>query len=166
MRSAGVILGLILPFMVQGDEASREQLSANRAKWDALGVTSYRFTLWLNGAWVTETIQIVVWEGSVASARYLVSAAPDANVPKLHEGPEVETTAWRITMPELFDRAEQLLGQPETQTRIEYHPQFGFPTQIATIQPNVSDSNFAYRIDGFKVLKATSNNALEQTRDE
>ncbi len=139
----------------------RWELTENRAKWDALRIASYSFTLRMSGAWMRTTgIQIVVRKGRVISAHYMRFDVPHDGSLRwesqesmdLSEGPVAEP-GWWLTIPNLFARAEEVLYRPGADTVLKVDPRFGFPTEIASRQRNMHDSQFALWISDFKVLR-------------
>jgi hypothetical protein len=137
------------------------QLMENRAKWDALRITSYSFTLWMNGAWGRTTpIQILVRKGRVISVHYMLFDVPrdgsfrweSRESMNLREGPVAEPSWW-MTIPGLFARAEEVLYRPGADTVLKFHPKFGVPTEIASVQRNMHDSQFALWLNDFEVLR-------------
>ena len=50
-------------------------------------------------------------------------------------------------------RAEEVLNRPGADTLLKFDPRFGFPTEIASVQRNMHDSQFALWINDFKVLR-------------
>jgi hypothetical protein len=126
----------------------RWELMENRAKWDALRIASYSFTLRMNGAWMRSTrIEIVVRKGRVISAHYVPFDVPrDGSFRResrestdVREGPPAEP-AWWLTIPALFTRADEVLYRPGADTLLKFDPRFGFPTEIASVQRNMHDS--------------------------
>jgi hypothetical protein len=161
MRRAVVVVLLFMSAAVYADDTARAQLAENRAKWQALHIADYSFTLWMNGAWTRATaIQIVVRKGEVKSAHYMLVSAPFDRTSswesreswELREGPVAEP-AWWLTIPALFKRAEENLNRPGAETLLRFDPKFGFPTEIASHQPQLSDSQFALWVNSFTVLK-------------
>ena len=137
------------------------QLTGNRAKWDTLRIASYSFTLRMSGAWMRATrIEIVVRKGRVISAHYMLVDVPrdgsfsweSRESTDAREGPVAEP-GWWLTIPALFARAEEVLNRPGADTLVKFDPRFGFPTEIASVQRNMHDSQFALWINDFKVLR-------------
>jgi hypothetical protein len=159
MRGALVMAVILTATAVCADERAQGRLAESRAKWESHRITSYSFVLWMNGAWMQATpVQIVVKNGEVKSARYMhydrpAEASWEARESwTLRDGREAEPT-WRLTIPALFERAKSELERPRTETLLKFHPQLGYPTEIAYRQPHITDSNAALWVNNFKILR-------------
>ena len=178
MHGAVMAAMLLVSATLYADDAARAQLAENRAKWQALQIADYSFTLSMEGAWQTRTaIRIVVGKGDVTSAHYMLfdrpgsgaarrrggGSPPQSTVPfatypsesrdslEFREGP-MAAPAWWLTIPALFKRAEEHLNRPGVETLLKFDPQFGFPTEIASREPHIADSYSVLWVDGFTVL--------------
>ena len=115
----------------------------------------------MNGAWMRSTrIEIVVRKGRVISAHYMPFDVPrdgsfrwESRVYGRARRALVAEPAWWLTIPALFARAEEVLNRPGADTLLKFDPRFGFPTEIASVQRNMHDSQFALWINDFKVLR-------------
>ena len=178
MHSAVTAAMLLVSAALYADDTARALLADSRAKWQALHIADYSFSLSMEGAWQNRTaIRIVVRNGKVQSAHYMLfdrpspsaarrrgggppaqSTVPFATYPwesrdflEFREGP-MAAPAWWLTIPALFKRAEEDLSRPGVETLFKFDPKFGFPTEIASREPHMADSYSVLWVDGFTVL--------------
>ena len=147
----------LLPALLYAQDTQQEQLSANRAKWDALRIASYSFTLWLEGQWNPgPPIRLLVKDGKLVSAHVLqysfVRKGAEAEL-EVREGAEADAQGLPSTVPELFRLAAESLAEPDSRARVYFHSEFGLPLRIELNQLGNPDGIGGYFVSDFVALE-------------
>ena len=100
-------------------------LAKNRALWDAQRMTSYTF----------HQTNSCFCEFSGQPVAVRVEADTVHSVRLVSTGAVLPKTGW-VTIPGLFDRAEELLTTPDLTVKLEYEPSTGHPTFIGITCPD------------------------------
>jgi hypothetical protein len=147
----------LMPIALYAGEANQDELSANQAKWHALGIATYAFTIWAEGGLAGSTpIRMTVRDGEFASARvvhYTLRRESPEFALESHEGEEIEAPGLPQTVPALFALAAEYLRQADTNPRVYFHPSLGFPMRLERHVPMSADGIDTYVVAEFEVLK-------------
>jgi hypothetical protein len=155
LRPASLVLAALSPLIVCADQPLPDQLSANRAKWDALSISSYRFTFWEHHGWFAPSpVGIVVRDGMVVSSRYLRYAfRPGRDLEFDITEVEDADVSSRDSMPELFELVSRYLDDSGARIEIRFHPDYGFPMQFSYDLPNAHDEEHSFEVSDFVILE-------------
>jgi hypothetical protein len=145
LRIACLSVAFLIPLIVNAGSSPAEEISINLKKWTLLEINDYSFILaWTMGGAPITSVEIVVKDGAIASARYLASELRDVSV-----------DSWgQKTIEDLFSIASQYVSEaPARHTRLKFDGQYGFPAEIGSFTEEMTDSNVYYKVNDFRVLE-------------
>lgn len=137
------------------DDSRQRDFDSNRARWSALGMKSYRYILWQQGAWMhSHAIGVTVRDREMVSSRHLrfVSRPGELLTFDVSET-EIADVKSLDTIPEIFELVAQALNEPNTVVDVLYHPEYGFPMKFARNQCNAFDDEFSLSVSDFEVVQ-------------
>jgi hypothetical protein len=148
LLSAGLIFVLILMMACSLFSPASRELDRNRSRWQEKNIQDYRFALEIGCMcpWRDQMpLAIEVRNGEVAS----ITAANGEDI-----SPYLDTFSKHDTFNELFDTVQFAIQNGADELKVEYDPDYGFPTSIL-INPmkNAYDDETGYTISNFEVLK-------------
>lgn len=117
----GALVALVVLAVAACSRVSPEQrqLESARERWEAAGLTDYRYEIVMRCFCPPLDAAVEVAAGQVASATPL---SADAAVPE----------SYATTIDELFTKLERELRSSERgDYTIEYHPELGYPTRVS-----------------------------------
>jgi hypothetical protein len=122
-----------------GETAPMRELNAHRARWEALGLRSYEYTIRRSCFCRPETtgpFRVTVRDGvSTITTRH---SADDHDI---------------ASVDALFDRIEEGLSAPEAQATLTFDPERGYPISVfIDPYPTMADDEFGYTITEFAPL--------------
>ena len=114
----------------------QRELESARERWEAAGLTSYRYQIVMRCFCPPLDAAVEVIDGLVVSARPL---SEGATVPQSRA----------VTIDEMFAMLEQELGSKERgDYTIEYHPDLGYPTRVSADPIEMAvDDEYALEIE-------------------
>ena len=147
MKKRTLLIALLILTLTLSACKGTSELNENRAKWDSLGVTHYRFELTI-GCFCSfrdvMPVTVEVKDGQIVSLT-------DVNGQPLTE--EFRATFEKAaTVDGLFAVAEENLSNAD-QVEVTYDAQYGFPASIVVDQIKMAvDDEIAYYVGAFKAL--------------
>ena len=133
-----------------------KRIDAAETQWKAKGVKSYRLSVQVVLAWRLQTDSITVQNGAVTGH----SAVCGVSV--LESGGKCELLAidpQTLTIEELFQKARNLVNSASSDKyptdamsglSFQFDPTYGYPVQIASSSPHISDTDVAWIVEKFE----------------
>ncbi len=143
------LLLLILPLNAC-TTGPKSQLTSGEKLWKESGVNHYQISIQVvQSIWHLQIYNLTVENG-------LVINSSTSCIPAPYEGRECTIKSFdpdNFTIPALFSMAElQIKSQHSKWLKIEYDPDFGFPTLITFNDPDILDEDWSYQVISFTKL--------------
>ena len=156
LKQSLLLAGLAVLGAAHAQEPAQADLSANRAMWEAMRISDYRYTLWqwYGNGFHPSPIGVTVRGGVVTSARYLRYAfRPGADLEfDVSEAEDADASS-RRTISQLFELASQLMRQYGEHLEMTFDETYRFPLSISGHWPGASDDYQTYKVTDFETLK-------------
>lgn len=150
---AAILLAIIALNQFASHEAiETRRLAEHKGRWTAHNVRNYRFTIASRGAWgIGPMVSITVNNGNVTTAirAHGTHQAPvgDCAVPYM-----MKRAKPCNTVPDLFARVAEMIGERRSRTAVRYNPGLGYPELVAYDLQNAADEEFTVRISDFETI--------------
>ncbi len=128
----------------------KSQLTRGEKTWEVTGINNYQISVQvIQSIWHLQIYNLTVENG-------LVIDSSTSCIPAPYEGRECVIKTYDpddFTIPALFSLAEQQIKSKQSKwLKIEYDPDFGFPTMITFNDPDILDEDWSYQVISFSKL--------------
>jgi hypothetical protein len=125
----------------------KSQLTSGEKIWEESGINNYQISIQVvQSIWHLQIYNLTVEDG-------LVIDSSTSCIPAPYEGRECAIKTFDpddFAIPALFSLAEQQIKSKQSKwLKIDYDPDFGFPTMITFNDPEILDEDWSYQVISF-----------------
>jgi hypothetical protein len=146
-----IMLLLLVTMLVGCSIGSQSELSRNQAKWEAAGITNYRYSLYIGCFCVFRDrmpVTVEVKDGKMASMSY------QDGTPLSDEDRQIDFFQKFSTIDGIFIDLKSGQAAKADEVKVSYDPTYGFPSQVEVDQiKNAMDDEFSVRVSDFEILQ-------------
>jgi hypothetical protein len=125
----------------------KSKLFSSEKIWEESGINNYQISIQvIQSIWHLQIYNLTVKNG-------LVIDSSTSCIPAPYEGRECTIKSFdpnEFTIPALFSLAEQQIKSQQSKwVKLDYDPDFGFPTMISFNDPDILDEDWSYQVISF-----------------